>query len=170
MLRDSPPGMQSSTPAAPAHHHRAQFTGPSLVLALCPMRDSGRRHDTSVDKIHDFAKAARAGSIPCLLAPKWNIPVRFSTVFMMRLYALMAVDKVCRPAGHIQLQEQRCPGILFSLAVLVLVLVLVVVCDFTLCFPCWCWAWRSAAGQGPDARPRIAGHCIIAARGRQNGL
>ena len=44
--------------------------------------------------LQGFTRAVLAGGVPCLLAPKWNIPVEESTVLMMRVYAFMAMNKV----------------------------------------------------------------------------
>ena len=43
-----------------------------------------------------FARAAQVGGIPCLLASKWNIPIKESIILMTMIYVFMAENKVGR--------------------------------------------------------------------------
>ena len=66
-------------------HETALFLG----LLMIP----GRGHHMR-EGVQGFARAALAGGIPCLLASKWNVPVKESIILMTRVYAYMAMHKV----------------------------------------------------------------------------
>ena len=44
--------------------------------------------------LQGFGRTALAGGIPCLLASKWNVPVKESIVLMRQIYTYMAMNKV----------------------------------------------------------------------------
>lgn len=48
--------------------------------------------------VQGFARAALAGGIPCLLATKWNIPLREGVALMTHVLVTMAEQKV-GPSG-----------------------------------------------------------------------
>ena len=55
--------------------------------------DPGRGHHMR-EGLQGFGRTALAGGIPCLLASKWNVPVKESIVLMRHIYTHMAMNKV----------------------------------------------------------------------------
>ena len=62
----------------------------SFSLSLVTL---GRGHHMR-EGVQGFARAALVGGIPCLLASKWNIPIKESIILMTKFYVFMAKNKV----------------------------------------------------------------------------